>query len=126
MPNRIVLHDQYIGDKFESIISKDIDDSDRLVSSELIPVFDGHIVNERILVKMGSDVWCSYLKLEKDSGEFVIDNVCIYYVDQSPLEGIIQDLKSITVSYETESAENINILTFSNHPLHLYSSMIFS
>lgn len=119
MPNRIVLHDQYIGDKFENIISKDIDNSDKLVSSELIPVFDGHIVNERVLVKIGSNLWCSYLKLEKDSGEFVIDNVCIYYVDQSPLEGIIQDLKSITISYETESIENINVLTFSNNSIDI-------
>lgn len=119
MPNRIVLHDQYIGDKFESIIYKNVGDLDRLISSELIPVFDGHIVNERILSKIGNDIWCSYLKLEKDSGEFVIDNVCIYYVDHVPLEDIIQDLKSITVSYETESVENINILTFSNNSIDI-------
>lgn len=118
MPNRLVLHGQYLGDKFEELISEGSQD-DKIVSSELIPVFEGQILNERILLKIGEESWCSYLKLEKDSGEFVIDNVCFYYTDSEKIQEIVKNLESITISCESDLPENINILTFSNNSIDI-------
>jgi len=128
MPNRIVLHDQYLGDKFEEVIKPKVfiqdgfqgatsEYRDVTTSSELVPTFNGHILNERILTRISGDVWCSYLKLEKDSGEFIVDNVCLYYGSESISE-IIELVKGTSIAQEGEqSIENINILTFSNNNL---------
>ncbi len=112
VPNRVVLHEEFIGVDFLEEVGEE---SDIISSCEVIPKDDGYLINERILSKIGEDIWCSYLKLDRDSDNFIINNVCFYYGSGNEVFTIIERLTECSIEKESNPSDHkINNLIVSS------------
>lgn len=115
-PNKVVIHEIFSGGIFEDIIKG----SNQTTLTELIPVDSEYVTNEKVLVEIKSTIWCSYVRLDKQYENFVVNNVIFFYKDEQDkkeIDEIIDKICECVVDYETESSNKFNTLTISNGQL---------
>jgi len=111
-PNKIIIHDTFAGDSFEDIVKTE-SEPNRL--TEMIPVEDGYITNEKKLIEIKENIWCSFVIIDKDSESYIINDVCFYYKSESEIEvisQIIDKLCNCIIDYEKESVNKFNTISF--------------
>ena len=118
-PNKLIIHDTFSVDVFNDILSLNVENS----FTELIPSLDGYVSNEKNLVKISDDIWCSFISLDKGTEYHFIADVCFYYKDNSNLQTIneiISKISDFANIEEDEVEENkINTLTLNSGVLEL-------
>jgi hypothetical protein len=119
IPNRTLIHDTFDGPQFEEIIEK-MGYEDKTSFSEIIPLDNDYCINEKILFKVNLNLWCSYTKLDKESENFTISDVCIYFKNSEIVEDLLEKIKKCSVRFEDDIHLNkMNILSVSNGSLEL-------
>jgi len=119
IPNRTLIHDTFYGHKFEEVINE-IGYEDRISFSEIIPSNGEYYTNERILLKINFDIWCSYAKLDDISEDFTISNVCIYFKSTKDIDSILEKIKKCSSNLEDNiHLSKVNVLSISNGLLEI-------
>lgn len=118
-PNKIIIHDTFAGDLFEDIVNAE-SEPNRL--TEMIPVEDGYITNEKKLIEIKENIWCSFVIIDKESKSYIINDVCFYYKDEIDLEfinQIIDKLCNCIIDYEKESVNKFNTISITPNSLEI-------
>jgi len=120
-PSRVILHDRFSGKEFndiiESFISSEILEKNFL--TEYIPSDDNYIINEKVLLQIDENIWISYLVMNKQSEDYIINEVCFYYrsvEQQDHIEKMVVQMTECIVDYEDES-NKINTLSMNSDNL---------
>lgn len=117
-PNKLILHDTFSGNSFESILNG----VESNIITELLPTLDGYIINEKRISKFSDSIWYSYVSIDKSSNNFIINELTFYYkseLDKEIIEKIINDLSESIIDYDTESTNKFNTITISNNGIEL-------
>lgn len=117
-PNKLIVHDSFLGSDFEKSITKL--NVNRV--TELLPTEDRYIVNERVLLEINEDIWCSYFIINKDSDNFIINDICFFYKKDENINYInevIDRLSNSVLDYDKESINKFNTVSISNGSLDI-------
>jgi energy-coupling factor transporter ATP-binding protein EcfA2 len=117
-PNKLIVHDSFLGSAFEKIITTS--NTNRV--TELLPTEDSYIVNEKVLLEINEDIWCSYFIINKDSDNFIINDICFFYKKDENLiyiNKVVEDLSNSVVDYDKESINKFNTISISNGSLDI-------
>jgi hypothetical protein len=120
-PSRVILHDRFSGKEFNDIIESFISSQnlEKNFLTEYIPSDDDYIINEKVLLQIDENIWISYLVMNKQSEDYIINEVCFYYrsVDQQDhIEKMVVQMTECIVDYEDES-NKINTLSMNSDNL---------
>ena len=117
-PNKIIIHDTFDGIKFEDIIKSD---SEPNILTEMIPSEDGYLTNEKISIEIKENIFCSYVIIDKQSDNYIINDVCFFYKNQSDVEyinNLITNLYNCIIDYE-KSVNKFNTISISPTSLEI-------
>lgn len=117
-PNKVIIHEIFSGQLFEQIING----SNQNTLTELIPIDNEYVTNERVLVEITETIFCSYVIVDKQFKDYTINDVNFYYKNNDDIEkvnSIIDNICECVVDYKTESANKFNTLTISNNQLEI-------
>lgn len=92
-PNKIIIHNTYIGQDFMKKISQYI--IDKNVLTELIPSSDNYIYNERMCIKINDNLYISFILLNSSTNESSVNQLLFYYKtdeDSKQIEDIITEI----------------------------------
>ena len=123
-PNRVIIHDSFAGQTFEGIIKKNIKGEDLSSNyvTEFIPSDDDYVVNKKVLIQLEKDLWISYIEINSQSESFLVNDVCIFYKDETQQEvvnGIIAEISDCILDYDNETFDKINSLSIVNGALDI-------
>lgn len=129
-PNRVLLHDRFSGKEFNDIVDSfsSSENLEKNFLTEYIPSDDDYIINEKVLLQVGENTWISYVVVNKQSDDFIVNEVCFYYksIDQQEdIEKMIIQITECIVDYEDVSINKVNTLSMnSNNTLDLEPLLI--
>jgi hypothetical protein len=119
-PHRVIIHDTFSGLEFEKIL---VDNPKKENSvTEFIPNDDDYLVNEKNLVKIEEDIWISYVVINKNSENYLINDVVFYFKNEeqrSKIDELFLKLSECLVDYKKDSFHKINALSVNNGSLEL-------
>lgn len=118
-PNKIVIHDMFTAVEFEKIIQPK---SEENILSELIPVEDGYITNEKVFVELENEIWCSYIRVDKNSDNYIIDDVSFYFKDLSKepeAQKLIAKLYNCVIDYGTNNINKFSTIRVGENSMDL-------
>lgn len=123
-PNRIIIHDTFIGNDFENLISKLTAKEYRNLTTltELLPNNDTYTYNQRVLIEVNENIFLSFVKVNLYTENYLIDDLCIYYKSQeqkSELDNFIQEISDCIVDQVESDIEKINTLEIVGSNLEL-------
>jgi len=116
-PNKIVIHDTFAGKDFESIIkAKSINKL-----TEYIPSEDNYLVNQKVLVSIKDDIYCSYILIDMMSENCLVNDVIFFYKNESDegfIEKIISEICNCVIDYEND-INKFNTISFISNYIEL-------
>jgi hypothetical protein len=120
-PCRVIIHDAFSGPEFEKIL---VDNNIKKENSvtEFIPNDKDYLVNEKNLVKIEEDIWISYVVINKNSENYLINDVTFFFKNEeqrSKIDELFLKLSECLVDYEKDSFDKINALSVNNGVLEL-------
>ena len=129
-PSRVILHDRFSGKEFNDIIESFISSKklEKNFLTEYIPSDDDYIINEKVLLQIDENIWISYLVINKQSEDYIINEVCFYYKSveqQDHVEKMVVQITECIVDYEDES-NKINTLSMNSDNLIDLEPLIIS
>ena len=129
-PSRVILHDRFSGKEFNDIIESFIssENLEKNFLTEYIPSDDDYIINEKVLLQIDENIWISYLVINKQSEDYIINEVCFYYKNveqQDHVEKMVVQITECIVDYEDES-NKINTLSMNSDNLIDLEPLIIS
>ena len=120
-PYRVIIHDTFSGLDFEKILFDNNLKKENSVT-EFIPNDDDYLVNEKNLVKIEEDIWISYVVINKNSENYLINDVVFYFKNEeqrSKIDELFLKLSECLVDYKKDSFDKINALSVNNGALEL-------
>jgi len=120
-PNRFILHDRFSGKEFIDIIENFSYESEKNILTEYIPSDDNYIINEKVFLKIAENIWISYVIINKQLEDYIINEVCFYYKDiiqKDDIEEIVNKITECIVDYE-DNINKLNTLSISNNIIDL-------
>lgn len=124
MPSRVIIHDRFSGKEFNEIVKKNItgENLEENFLTEYLPSDNEYIINEKVLRQISDDLWLSYVEVNKQSENFLVNEVCIWYkniTQQKSFESLIVDFSDCIVDYEEDTTNKINTISLFNNSLEL-------
>jgi predicted AAA+ superfamily ATPase len=114
-PNKIILYNQYSTKLFSELI---IGTSENRFT-EVIPSDEFSVVNEKVLVKISDDIFISYLTMDKDCENSIINEIAFFYKDYDTnfekIQEVIEQISSCLIEF-TEENERYKLNTISLSP----------
>jgi hypothetical protein len=118
IPNRTLIHDTFSGKDFEDLVYQRVIEN-KITFSEIVPIDQEYHVNERTLLKLNNDLWCSYTKINSTSDGFSVSDVCIYFGKNDNAVDLIEEIKKCSMDFENDEYAKINNLLISNGILEI-------
>lgn len=119
-PNKIVIHNTYSSKLFSEVCSEYI--VDRNFFTEVIPADEEFVINDKMFVKLGDDVYCSYIVVDRRHENSIISEITFYYKSESNFEFIqdlVEKLNTCIVNFEENEYNKINTITLNSNSLEL-------
>ena len=111
-PNKITLYNTYSTKSFNNLI---IGTSENRFT-EVMPSDDFNVVNEKILIKISDDIFISYLTMDKDCENSIINEIAFFYKDYDSnfekVQEVIDQLSVCLIDF-TEESERYKLNTIS-------------
>lgn len=117
-PNKIIIHDVFDGLSFEKIIEAKNDSK----LTEYIPSEDDYIINQKLLVSITDNIFCSYVVVDKQSEQYLVNDVIFFYKDENEeefIDGIISKISVCVLDYENNTINKFNTLTLTQTSIEL-------
>jgi hypothetical protein len=121
-PNRFILHDRFSGKEFSDIIESFYSSElEKNILTEYIPSDDNYIINEKVFLKIAENIWISYVIVNKQLEDFIINEVCFYYkniLQKDDIEEMVNKITECIVDYE-DNINKLNTLSINNNIIDL-------
>lgn len=117
-PNKIIIHDTFDGIEFESIINA----KSETKLTEYIPSDDDYFINQKKLTKINDNIYCSFIIVDKQSDNYLINDVIFFYKeesDESQIDDIIKSICNCVIDYESNTINKFNTLTLTSNSIEL-------
>jgi DNA replication protein DnaC len=118
-PNKIVIHDTFDGVAFESTLKYQVETK----LTEYIPSDDDYFINQKNLTKINDNIYCSFVIIDKQSENYLINDVTFLYKEESDepiIEKIIESIFDCVIDYENNNSINkFNTLTLTPNSLEV-------
>ena len=117
-PNKIIIHDAFDGISFESMIQS----KSEAKLTEYIPSEEDYLINQKLLVSINDNIFCSYVIIDKLSEHYLINDVIFFYkeeTDEELIEEIIQKISNCIIDYEKETINKFNTITLTPTSIEL-------
>lgn len=123
-PNRLLIHDRFLGIEFNNIIEKYKDSkiNEKNFLTEYIPSLNEYIINEKVLIQLSDEVWVSYIEVDKHIDSFIINEVCFFYKgveNQGLINQIVSEILETVVDYQENDIAKLNTVSIVNNQLEL-------
>jgi energy-coupling factor transporter ATP-binding protein EcfA2 len=123
MPNKVILYNVYLSNDFIEKLEKYKIDLN--IATEIFSTFDSPIINDKILSKISDDIFISYVILDKNSENSVVDEVTIFYKnieDVGKINDIIEIISDSIISPDKNEQESkLNIICLNQGELNIES-----
>ena len=110
-PNKVVVYNTYSALEFNNVL---LQYNDKNILTEIIPDEDSFIINDKVILKINDGLYISYVQIDRNSEESIINELCFFYKSDSEfkeIQGIIDLINNCSVSFCDE--ENSKIVTLS-------------
>jgi len=117
-PNKIVIHDTFTGKDFESLIKAN--SVNKL--TEYIPSEDDYLLNQKVLVSLNDDIYCSYVLIDMMSENCLVSDVTFFYKngsDEEFIEKIISEICNCVIDYEKDTINKFNTMSLTSNSIEL-------
>ncbi len=117
-PNKIVIHDTFTGKDFESLIKAKIVNK----LTEYIPSEDDYLLNQKVLVSLNDDIYCSYVLIDMMSENCLVSDVIFFYKNESDeefIEKIISEICNCVIDYEKDTINKFNTMSLTSNSIEL-------
>lgn len=117
-PNKVIIHDTFAGNNFLEIINS----QNFSKVQELIPIEDDYLINEKNLVQINQNIYCSFVIIDKNSNNSLVNDVIFYYrnqSDESEIETIISKISECVIDYEEDTFNKFNTISISPNSFEL-------
>jgi len=117
-PNKIVIHDTFTGKDFESLIKAN--SVNKL--TEYIPSEDDYLLNQKVLVSLNDDIYCSYVLIDMMSENCLVSDVIFFYKNESDeefIEKIISEICNCVIDYEKDTINKFNTMSLTSNSIEL-------
>jgi hypothetical protein len=117
-PNKIIIHDTFDGMTFESIINAKCETK----LTEYIPSDDDYFINQKNLTKINDNIYCSFVIIDKQSENYLINDVIFFYKEESDeikINEIIKSICNCVIDYDNNSINKFNTLTLTHNSIEL-------
>jgi hypothetical protein len=117
-PNKIIIHDTFDGMAFESIIDARCETK----LTEYIPSDDDYFINQKNLTKISDNIYCSFVIIDKQSENYLINDVIFFYKEESDeikINEIIKSICNCVIDYDNNSINKFNTLTLTPNSIEL-------
>lgn len=117
-PNKIIIHDTFDGLAFESIINVKCETK----LTEYIPSDDDYFINQKNLSKINDNIYCSFVIIDKQSENYLINDVIFFYKEESDevlIEEIIKSICNCVIDYDNNTINKFNTLTLTPNSIEL-------
>jgi len=123
-PHRLVIHDSFTSEDFNKVINStiNIDDSYQNFFIEMVPSDDDYIKNQRTLKQISSDIFISFLEIDKNSEDSIASEIIFYFKNSQNIEvieNIILSLQDFIVDFGSSENHKINLLSVKENTLDL-------
>ena len=117
-PNKIAIHDTFTGKDFESVIkAKSVNKL-----TEYIPSEDDYLLNQKVLVSLNDDIYCSYVLIDMMSENCLVSDVIFFYKNESDeefIEKIISEICNCVIDYEKDTINKFNTMSLTSNSIEL-------
>jgi hypothetical protein len=117
-PNKIAIHDTFTGKDFESVIkAKSVNKL-----TEYIPSEDDYLLNQKVLVSLNDDIYCSYVLIDMMSENCLVSDVIFFYKNESDeefIEKIISGICNCVIDYEKDTINKFNTMSLTSNSIEL-------
>jgi hypothetical protein len=110
-PNKIVVYNYYKNNILTDILNK-LDYNEFNIFTEMIPG-ETNIINDKILVKLSENIYLSYIALDVENNDSIINDITFYYKsldDYSSIDDFLNKLSPALVYPEDLQEETSNSL----------------
>lgn len=117
-PNKIIIHDTFDGMAFESIINA----KSETKLTEYIPSDDDYFINQKNLTKINDNIYCSFVVIDKQSENYLINDVIFFYKEESDetlIDEIIKSICNCVIDYDNNTINKFNTLTLTSNSIEL-------
>lgn len=118
-PNKILIHNTYSYKAFSQLLESYIVEKNSF--TEVIPSTEEFVINDKMFVKIGENIFCSYLVLDRRHENSIISEVTFYYKceeDFELIQEIVSKLNDCIVNFE-EDENKINTIVLNSGSLDL-------
>lgn len=120
-PNKIVIYNTYSTKDFNDIISEIV--TDRNVFTEVIPGEKDFSINDKMFVKINDDLYISYVIIDRNNDNSVINEITFIYKDYDAgfkkVQEIIDSLNDCLFDFCEEPGSNLNTISISPNGLEM-------
>lgn len=117
-PNKIIIHDTFDGKTFESILNAKIETK----LTEYIPSDNDYFINQKNLTKLNENIYCSFVIIDRQSENYLINDVIFFYKEESDenlIEDIVKSICGCIIDYENDTINKFNTLLLTSNSIEV-------
>lgn len=119
-PNKIDIRNSYSTKSFNELFSNLV--VEKNYSTEIIPSDDIFIINDKILIKINDDIYCSYTLIDRLHENSIISEITFYYKtedNQTYIHELIEKLNDCMISFEENEYNMVNTISLNSNNIDL-------
>ena len=117
-PNKIIIHDTFDGLKFESTLKSQIENK----LTEYVPSDDDYFISQKNLTKVNDNIYCSFVIIDKQSENYLVNDVIFFYKEESDevlIDEIIKSICNCVIDYDNDSFNKFNTLSLTTNSIEI-------
>ncbi len=117
-PNKIIIHDTFDGLKFESTLKSQIETK----LTEYVPSDDDYFISQKNLTKVNDNIYCSFVIIDKQSENYLVNDVIFFYKEESDevlIDEIIKSICNCVIDYDNDSFNKFNTLSLTTNSIEI-------
>ena len=114
-PNKMLIHNTYSTKLFVELLNKYI--IERNFFTEVSPDEEDFIINDKMFVKLSEDVYCSYVIIDRNHENSMVNELNFFYKSESDFEyiqKIVEKLNECTFNLEEDKSSKLNTVVISS------------
>jgi len=114
-PNKLVIHNTYSTNLFNEVLNTHI--TGKNFFTEVLPDDESFIINDKMFVELGQDIYCSYIVIDRNSDKSVVNELTFFYKlekDFESIQKIVENLNDCTINFEENEFNKLNTISLSS------------
>jgi hypothetical protein len=119
-PNKLTIHSNYSTKLFKDYIDEIVVESNNF--TEIIPSGDDMIINDKILSKIGDEIYLSYVIMDREIDSSFVGDLIFYYKSEKNLDyvqEIVNGISKYVIDFSEEESFNLNTISLTPNGLEI-------